>query len=183
MIIVIICKNIITRVTIHAIFPRCVLARISILIWFKVPQERFENTRNRCHTPIGLNMQTKPNSRYFRQYRNPGQDASGKNGTYATLILILIIDEIVIKRCVMSYKNAGKIQMKQQQIVPSILRHASKRSKWSKNKPKTSDCELAVDCKKVSLIRLNDWKSSIRHQKRGLLFHWKVELWHFEKKK
>ncbi len=27
-------------------------------------------------------MHTKPNLRYFRQYRNPGQDASGKNGTY-----------------------------------------------------------------------------------------------------
>ncbi len=25
---------------------------------------------------------TKPKPRYFRQYRNPGQDASGKNGTY-----------------------------------------------------------------------------------------------------
>ncbi len=59
-----------------------ILARISILLWFKVPRERFENIRNQCHTPIGLHTQTKPNPRYFRQYRNPGQDASGKNGTY-----------------------------------------------------------------------------------------------------
>ncbi len=58
------------------------LARISILLWFKVSRERFENIRNRCHTPIGLHTQTKPNPRYFRQYRNPGKDASGKNGTY-----------------------------------------------------------------------------------------------------
>ncbi len=58
------------------------LTRISILLWFKVPREHFESKRNGCHTPIGLHMQTKPNPRYFRQYRNPGQDASGKNGTF-----------------------------------------------------------------------------------------------------
>ncbi len=63
------------RVTIRVIFPGCVLARISILPWFKLPRERFENIRNRCHTSISLHTQTKPNPRYFRQYRNPGQDA------------------------------------------------------------------------------------------------------------
>ncbi len=47
--------------TIRAIFPRRILARISILLWFKVPREPFENTRNRCQTPIGLHTQTKPN--------------------------------------------------------------------------------------------------------------------------
>ncbi len=71
-----------TRVTIRAIFPGRVLARISILLWFKVPREHFKNIRNRCHTPIGLHTLTKPNPRYFRRYRNIGQDASGKNGTY-----------------------------------------------------------------------------------------------------
>ncbi len=74
--------TLLVRVTIRAIFPGRILARISILLWFKVPREHFENIRNRCHTPIGLHTQTKPNPRYFRQYRNPGQDASGKNGTY-----------------------------------------------------------------------------------------------------
>ncbi len=44
-----------------------------------VPRERFESIRNRLY---GLHTQTKPKPRYFRQYRNPGQDASGKNGTY-----------------------------------------------------------------------------------------------------
>ncbi len=38
-----------------------ILARISILLWFKVPWEHFENIRNRCHAPIGLHTQTKPN--------------------------------------------------------------------------------------------------------------------------
>ncbi len=47
--------------TIRAIFPGRVLARISILLWFKVPREHFENIRNWCHTPIGLHTQTKPN--------------------------------------------------------------------------------------------------------------------------
>ncbi len=37
------------------------------------------------HTPIGLHTQTKPNPRYFRQYRNPGQDASWKMARMVTL--------------------------------------------------------------------------------------------------
>ncbi len=53
----------------------------------KYPRERFERIMNRlygtwCHTPNGLHTQTKPKPRYFRQYRNPGHDASRKNGTY-----------------------------------------------------------------------------------------------------
>ncbi len=44
-------------------------------------------------------MQTKPNPRYFRQYRNPGQDASGKNGTYGhpitTTLTILIAEDVL----------------------------------------------------------------------------------------
>ncbi len=58
---------------IRAIFPGHILARISKLLWFKVPRECFENIRNRCHTPIGQHTQTKPNPRYFWQYSNPDQ--------------------------------------------------------------------------------------------------------------
>ncbi len=47
----------------------------------------FKNIRNRFHTPIGLHTQTKPNPRYFRQYRNPGQDASGKKGMHGHPII------------------------------------------------------------------------------------------------
>ncbi len=35
-------------------------------------------------------MQTKPKPKYFRQYRNPGQDTSGENGTYGHPILTLL---------------------------------------------------------------------------------------------
>ncbi len=77
------------RVTIRAIFPGCVLARISILLWFKVPRDAFRKHKEPRHTPIGLHTQTKPNPRYFRQYRNPGQDASWENGTYGHPTLMM----------------------------------------------------------------------------------------------
>ncbi len=35
-----------------------------------------------------LHTQTKPKPRYFRQYRDPCQGASGKNGTYGHTIVI-----------------------------------------------------------------------------------------------
>ncbi len=50
--------------------------------WLHHCSRAFKNIRNRCHTPIGLHTQTKPIPRYFRQYRNPSQDASGKNGMH-----------------------------------------------------------------------------------------------------
>ncbi len=70
------------RVTIHAIFPGCVLARISILskifrFWICL---RVQTDWCMPSVPYVFEML----SRYFesKQYRNPGQDASGKNGTY-----------------------------------------------------------------------------------------------------
>ncbi len=38
----------------------------------------------KVYTPLytDRHMQRKPKSRYFRQYRNPGQDVSGIKGTY-----------------------------------------------------------------------------------------------------
>ncbi len=48
----------------------------------KYPRDAFRKHKEPRHTPIGLHTQTKPNPRYFRQYRNPGQDASWENGTY-----------------------------------------------------------------------------------------------------
>ncbi len=45
-------------------------------------KEQMSYTDQSFFTVYGLHTQTKPNTRYFRQYRNPGQDASGKNGTY-----------------------------------------------------------------------------------------------------
>ncbi len=71
--------------TIRAIFPGHVLAKISILLWFKVPRVRFENIRNRCHTPIGLHTQTKPNPRYFSQYRILARMRLGKMARMVTL--------------------------------------------------------------------------------------------------
>ncbi len=49
------------------------------ILWYKLGV-RF--SKPSCHTPIGLHMQTKPNPRYFVQYKNPGLDVFGKNGTY-----------------------------------------------------------------------------------------------------
>ncbi len=60
----------------------------SLLKWWLHHCSRgFKNIRNRCHTPIGLHTQTKPNPRYFMQYRNPGQDASGKKSMYGHSII------------------------------------------------------------------------------------------------
>ncbi len=72
----------ISRVNMRAIFPRRILARISILpkisrIWLCLRVQT-----DRCMTSVPCVFETL--SRYFesKQYRNPGQDASGKNGTY-----------------------------------------------------------------------------------------------------
>ncbi len=71
-----------SRVTIGAIFPGRVLARISILpkisrIWLCLRVQT-----DRCMTRFL--MFSKRISRYFesKQYRNPGQDASWENGTH-----------------------------------------------------------------------------------------------------
>jgi len=50
----------------------------SILKAYKEPSVWYFNVIQ----PSVLHSQTKPKPRYFRQYRNPGQNASGKNGTY-----------------------------------------------------------------------------------------------------
>ncbi len=42
----------------------------------------FRKQEPMSYTSIGLHTQTKPNPRYFRQYRNPSKDTSSKNGTY-----------------------------------------------------------------------------------------------------
>ncbi len=75
-------NNVPWLVTMRAIFPGSILARISILpkisrIWLCL---RVQTDRCMTSVPYVFEML----SRYFesKQYRNPGQDASGKNGTY-----------------------------------------------------------------------------------------------------
>ncbi len=77
------------RVTIRAIFPGLLYCFDS-----KYLEMRFENIRNRViHRSVCTDEM-----RYFRQYRNPGQDASWENGTYGHPILrcLVISDHFTI---------------------------------------------------------------------------------------
>ncbi len=76
--------QVLIRVTIRTIFPRCILSRISILpkiskIWLCLCVQT-----DVCRYDIGSLCFFKRSRGTFesKQYRNPGQDASGKNGKY-----------------------------------------------------------------------------------------------------
>lgn len=47
-----------------------------------------------------------------------------------------------------------------------------------------SECKFAVSCKKgMGLCWLKKVEKSGNSPERSLLFHWKIELWHFDEKK
>ncbi len=101
-----------------------------------------------CHTPIGLHTQTKPKPRYFSQYRNSGQDAFWKNGTYGYPVTNPLRNPNLNQMICVS-RSEVKTWIMIHELIPKF---------WSKSND--SGCVLQSESKKICKPAPKYWSKS-----------------------